>query len=79
MGDGAGCLYTYQDCAGSSRSWSTRLPSAGLGPTIEHYADGRVDPSGLVDVTVGLSRAAEALAGQISAGSGTKIHIDPGR
>jgi threonine dehydrogenase-like Zn-dependent dehydrogenase len=52
--------------------------SAGLAPAIEHYADGRVDPSGLVDVTVGLSRAAEALAGQISSGSGTKIHIDPG-
>jgi threonine dehydrogenase-like Zn-dependent dehydrogenase len=53
--------------------------SAGLAPAIEHYADGRVDPSGLVDVTVGLSQAAEALAGQVSAGSGTKIHIDPGR
>ena len=53
--------------------------SAGLAPAIEHYADGRVDPSGLVDVTVGLSQAAEALAGQISAGSGTKIHIDPAR
>jgi 2-desacetyl-2-hydroxyethyl bacteriochlorophyllide A dehydrogenase len=53
--------------------------SAGLAPAIEHYADGRVDPSGLVDVTVGLSQAAEALAGHISAGSGTKIHIDPGR
>jgi threonine dehydrogenase-like Zn-dependent dehydrogenase len=52
--------------------------SAGLAPAIEHYADGRVDPSGLVDVTVGLSHAAEALAGQISAGSGTKIHVDPG-
>jgi threonine dehydrogenase-like Zn-dependent dehydrogenase len=53
--------------------------SAGLSPAIEHYADGRVDPSGLVSVTVGLDRAAEALAGQISAGSGTKIHIDPAR
>jgi threonine dehydrogenase-like Zn-dependent dehydrogenase len=53
--------------------------SAGLAPAIEHYADGRVDPSGLVDVTVGLGQAAEALGGQISAGSGTKIHIDPGR
>jgi threonine dehydrogenase-like Zn-dependent dehydrogenase len=53
--------------------------SAGLAPAIEHYADGRVDPSDLVDVTVGLSQAAEALAGQISAGSGTKIHIDPAR
>jgi 2-desacetyl-2-hydroxyethyl bacteriochlorophyllide A dehydrogenase len=52
--------------------------SAGLAPAIEHYADGRVDPSGLVDVTVGLSQAAEALAGQISPGTGTKIHIDPG-
>jgi 2-desacetyl-2-hydroxyethyl bacteriochlorophyllide A dehydrogenase len=52
--------------------------SAGLAPAIEHYADGRVDPSGLVSVTVGLDRAADALAGQISAGSGTKIHIDPG-
>ena len=51
--------------------------SAGIRPTIEHYADGRVDPSGLVDVTVGLSQAAEALAGRISTGSGTKIHIDP--
>ena len=52
--------------------------SAGLAPAIEHYADGRVDPSGLVDVTVGLSQAAEALSGQIGTGSGTKIHIDPG-
>jgi threonine dehydrogenase-like Zn-dependent dehydrogenase len=52
--------------------------SAGLAPAIEHYADGRVDPSALVDVTVGLSQAAEALAGQISPGAGTKIHIDPG-
>jgi threonine dehydrogenase-like Zn-dependent dehydrogenase len=51
--------------------------SAGIGPAIEHYADGRVDPSGLVRVTVGLERAAEALAGQISAAPGTKIHIDP--
>jgi len=51
--------------------------SAGLAPAIEHYADGRVDPSGLVDVTVGLSQAAEALGGRISTGSGTKIQIDP--
>jgi len=53
--------------------------SAGLAPAIEHYADGRVDPSGLVSVIVGLDRAAEALAGRISAGSGTKIHVDPAR
>ena len=52
--------------------------SAGLAPAIEHYADGRVDPSGLVSVTVGLDRAAEALSGEIGTGSGTKIHIDPG-
>ena len=52
--------------------------SAGLGPAIEYYADGRVDPSPVVQVTVGLEQAAEALAGKISAGTGTKIHIDPG-
>ena len=51
--------------------------SAGLAPAIEYYADGRVDPSGVVEVTVGLDEAAEALAGQISTGTGTKIHIDP--
>ena len=52
--------------------------SAGLAPAIEHYAEGRVDPSGLVEVTVGLEQAAEALARQLSAAPGTKIHIDPG-
>jgi threonine dehydrogenase-like Zn-dependent dehydrogenase len=52
--------------------------SAGLRPAIEYYADGRVDPAGLVSVTAGLDRAAEALAGQLGTGSGTKIHIDPG-
>jgi threonine dehydrogenase-like Zn-dependent dehydrogenase len=51
--------------------------SAGLAPAIEHYADGRVDPSGLASVTVGLDQAADALAGHISTGDGTKIHIDP--
>jgi threonine dehydrogenase-like Zn-dependent dehydrogenase len=51
--------------------------SAGLASAIEHYADGRVDPGGLVGVTVGLDRAAEALTGRLSTGSGTKIHIDP--
>jgi threonine dehydrogenase-like Zn-dependent dehydrogenase len=53
--------------------------SAGLGPAIEHYADGRVDPSRIVQVTVGLEQAAEALAGKISTGAGTKIHVDPCR
>jgi 2-desacetyl-2-hydroxyethyl bacteriochlorophyllide A dehydrogenase len=52
--------------------------SAGLAPAIEHYAAGRVDPSALVGITVGLDQAAAALAGQISAGAGTKVHIDPG-
>ena len=51
--------------------------SAGLGPAIEYYAGGRVDPSRIVEVTVGLEQAAEALAGQISTGAGTKIHVDP--
>jgi threonine dehydrogenase-like Zn-dependent dehydrogenase len=51
--------------------------SAGLGPAIEYYADGRVDPSRIVAVTVGLDDAAEALAGKISTGTGTKIHVDP--
>jgi len=51
--------------------------SAGLRPAIERYASGLVDPAGIVAVTVGLDRAAEALAGQVGTGSGTKIHIDP--
>ena len=51
--------------------------SAGLGPAIEHYASGRVDPGGLAEVTVGLEEAAQALAGQVSLGRGTKILIDP--
>ena len=46
--------------------------SAGLAPAIEHYADGRVDPAGIVQVTVGLERAAEALAGKISPGAGSR-------
>ncbi len=51
--------------------------SAGLAPAIEHYAGGRVDPAAIAQVTVGLEQAAEALAGQVSTGAGTKIHIDP--
>jgi threonine dehydrogenase-like Zn-dependent dehydrogenase len=53
--------------------------SAGLAPAIEYYADGRVDPARIVEVTVGLDEAAEALAGKVSPGAGTKIHIDPSR
>jgi 2-desacetyl-2-hydroxyethyl bacteriochlorophyllide A dehydrogenase len=51
--------------------------SAGLAPAIEHYAGGRVNPAAIAQVTVGLEHAAEALAGQVSTGAGTKIHIDP--
>ena len=51
--------------------------SAGLAPAIEHYADNRVDPARIAQVTVGLDEAAEALAGKVSTGAGTKIHIDP--
>src|SRR6185312_11229287 len=51
--------------------------SAGLGPAIEHYADGRVDPSRIAVVTAGLDDAADALAGKISTRAGTKILIDP--
>ena len=53
--------------------------SAGLAPAIEYYADGRVDPARIAEVTVGLDEAAEALAGKVSTGAGTKIHIDPTR
>jgi threonine dehydrogenase-like Zn-dependent dehydrogenase len=51
--------------------------SAGLAPAIEYYAGGRVDPARIAGVTVGLEQAAEALAGKISTGAGTKIHVDP--
>jgi threonine dehydrogenase-like Zn-dependent dehydrogenase len=51
--------------------------SAGLAPAIEDYAAGRVSPASLVAVTIGLGQAAEALAGRVSTGAGTKIHIDP--
>jgi 2-desacetyl-2-hydroxyethyl bacteriochlorophyllide A dehydrogenase len=53
--------------------------SAGLASAIGHYADGRVDPGPLAQVVVGLDRAAEALAGRVDPGAGTKIHIDPRR
>jgi 2-desacetyl-2-hydroxyethyl bacteriochlorophyllide A dehydrogenase len=51
--------------------------SAGLAAAIEHYADGRVDPGPLVQVVVGLDRAAEALEGRLDPAPGTKIHVDP--
>jgi len=53
--------------------------SPGLTETIEHYADGRVDPRPLVAGTVGLADVGAALAGLPIAGAGTgpKIHIDP--
>jgi threonine dehydrogenase-like Zn-dependent dehydrogenase len=53
--------------------------SPGLAHTIEHYADGRVDPRALVAGTLSLSDVGAALAGAPIAGVGTgpKIHIDP--
>ena len=55
--------------------------SPGLAHTIEHYADGRVDPRPLVAGTVGLHDVADALRGTPIPGVGTgpKIHIDPRR
>jgi threonine dehydrogenase-like Zn-dependent dehydrogenase len=54
--------------------------SPGLAGAIEHYADGRVDPSPLVAATVGLERVADVLAGwrPPDAGPGPKVHVDPG-
>jgi threonine dehydrogenase-like Zn-dependent dehydrogenase len=53
--------------------------SPGLAQTIEHYADGRVDPRPLVAGTVGLADVGAALAGDpiTGVGAGPKIHIDP--
>jgi len=55
--------------------------SPGLAHTVEHYADGRVDPRPLVAGTVGLDDVAAALSGTPIPGVGTgpKIHIDPRR
>ena len=55
--------------------------SPGLAPTIEHYADGRVDPRPIVAGTVGLADVGAALAGTPipGVGPGPKIHIDPRR
>jgi threonine dehydrogenase-like Zn-dependent dehydrogenase len=53
--------------------------SPGLAETIDHYADGRVDPRPIVAGTVGLDQVGAALAGEAIPGVGTgpKIHIDP--
>ncbi len=53
--------------------------SQGLAGTIEQYAAGGVDPTGLIAATVGLDRAGDVLAGwrPDGAGPGPKIHIDP--
>ncbi|PWV77132.1 D-arabinose 1-dehydrogenase, Zn-dependent alcohol dehydrogenase family [Prauserella marina] len=53
--------------------------SPGLAGTIEHYADGSVDPSPLVAATVGLADVAAVLAGERPSGAGPKIHVDPRR
>lgn len=53
--------------------------SAGLAGAIAAYADGSVDTRPLVAATVGLTEAADVLAGHrpVGAGPGPKIHIDP--
>ncbi|MEU8241812.1 alcohol dehydrogenase catalytic domain-containing protein [Actinoplanes missouriensis] len=53
--------------------------SAGLGGTITAYAEGAVDPRGLVAATVGLDEIIDVLAGQrpSGAGAGPKILVDP--
>jgi threonine dehydrogenase-like Zn-dependent dehydrogenase len=53
--------------------------SPGLAATIEHYADGRVDPRPIVAGTFGLGDVGVALAGDPlpGIGPGPKIHIDP--
>ena len=55
--------------------------SPGLAETIEHFADGRVDPRPLVAGTGGLADVGAALAGEplIGVGRAPKIHIDPRR
>lgn len=54
--------------------------SPGLAPTIQAYASGLVDPRPLVAATVGLGQVGPVLAGErpAGAGSGPKIHVDPG-
>jgi hypothetical protein len=65
-------------CAGDHRPPVGILgASAGLAPAVEHHAEGRVDPSRLAAVTIGLEHAPDVLAGRVSTGSGTKVHIDP--
>jgi threonine dehydrogenase-like Zn-dependent dehydrogenase len=51
--------------------------SAGLGPAIEHYADGAVDPRALVSATLPLERAPEVLAGWRPEADAPKVHFDP--
>ena len=51
--------------------------SPGLEPTIAAYASGAVDPRPLIGAVVGLSAAADVLAGRVDAGP--KVHIDPRR
>ena len=53
--------------------------SPGLAPAIEHYADGRVDPTPLVGLTVGLDDAVGVLDGSIRGESGPKVQVDPRR
>jgi threonine dehydrogenase-like Zn-dependent dehydrogenase len=53
--------------------------SQGLAGTVEHYAEGDVDPRPLIAATVGLDRVADVLSGwrPDDACPGPKLHIDP--
>ena len=51
--------------------------AASFGASGYWTADDPPPVTGVVQVTVGLAEAAEALAGKIGPGAGTKIHIDP--
>lgn len=52
--------------------------SAGLAPTIAGFADGSVDPRGLVAAAIALEELPGVLAGSLPAGAGPgpKIHVD---
>ena len=69
--------------AATSRSTtSRRWESSGHRPACVRHRALRRRPGGpgpLAEVVVGLDRAAEALAGRLDPGAGTKIHIDPRR
>jgi hypothetical protein len=51
--------------------------SAGLPGAITAYADGSVDPRGLVAATVSLDEIVDVFAGHRPPGTGPKVHADP--